>query len=222
MKTGMRVCWLAAATLGLVALVGSRVSAQPPAGKEVPAQMDPAVEEWIKMLIEKLGDKNEAIRDSAREALAVIGQPALPALRNLVVGTDVAKADLAKKLISRIEAAKPPEKDVLLNPGEVMGADGKPLPIDDAVKDLNLTDKQKPQVDRIVNEHKTKTRELNNRARTKKLKKGEIRQEQEKLQEDLVNNLKGVLNKDQMAKVEKKMKQPRQPKQPKKPGGKKA
>lgn len=64
---------------------------------------DREVEAWIKVLIEKVADRHDTIRESARQALASIGQPALPALRRLADSDDSAVATAARTVIGRIE-----------------------------------------------------------------------------------------------------------------------
>jgi hypothetical protein len=64
---------------------------------------DPAVDAWVGVLIGKITDPHDTIRDSARGALVGVGRPALPALQRLADGDDGAKAVAAKKVIAMIE-----------------------------------------------------------------------------------------------------------------------
>jgi hypothetical protein len=64
---------------------------------------DPALEAWVKTLIDKITDPHDMIRDSARGALVQIGHPAIPQLHKLVEGDDAAKALAARKVIMMIE-----------------------------------------------------------------------------------------------------------------------
>jgi hypothetical protein len=67
---------------------------------------DPAVEAWVKVLLDKITDPHDTIRDSARAAVVNVGPPALPALRQLADGDDGAKATAARKLIGAIEGSR--------------------------------------------------------------------------------------------------------------------
>ena len=79
-----------------------RGGAQPtPGGRG--ERSDPAVDAWVRVLIEKITDPHDTIRDSARGALVGVGRPALPALERLADGNDGAKAVAAKKVIAMIE-----------------------------------------------------------------------------------------------------------------------
>src|SRR5205807_1483447 len=108
-----------AAAAAAVALALGVAAAQPPAGKgekkdttkgappraTPPAETksDPAVEAWVKILGEKMTDRHDAVRDSARAALVAIGEPALPALRKLTDSDDGATATAAQRVIEQIE-----------------------------------------------------------------------------------------------------------------------
>src|SRR4051794_24684871 len=97
-----------AAGVGLLFL--GVTTAQPPRGRDdkrgpgdrkgpdAPAKADPAVEAWVKTLTEKLTDKNDAVRDSARAALVQVGPAALPVLKKLADGKDEALATAAKSV----------------------------------------------------------------------------------------------------------------------------
>ena len=71
-----------------------------PAAKADKADKD--VEAYVNSLLPKISDRHDSIRDSAREALAAIGEPALPALKKLADGDDGAAAEAAKNVIARI------------------------------------------------------------------------------------------------------------------------
>lgn len=64
---------------------------------------DPAVDGWLKVLVEKMNDPHDTVRESARAAIVAIGPAALPTLRQLADGPDGAKAVAARKLIGMIE-----------------------------------------------------------------------------------------------------------------------
>src|SRR5437764_289103 len=80
-----------------------REGPKPPPGKEQPGKADPAVESWVKLLAEKMTDRHDTIRESARQALVAIGRPAVPMLRKMAEGDDGATAEAARKVIARIE-----------------------------------------------------------------------------------------------------------------------
>jgi hypothetical protein len=64
---------------------------------------DPQVEAWLAILLAKITDPHDTVRDSARGAVVAVGQPALPALQKLADGDDSAKAVAARKLITAIQ-----------------------------------------------------------------------------------------------------------------------
>jgi hypothetical protein len=64
---------------------------------------DPAVEGWLNVLVEKMNDPHDTVRDSARAGIVAIGPAALPTLRRLADGDDGAKAVAARKLIATIQ-----------------------------------------------------------------------------------------------------------------------
>lgn len=70
---------------------------------------DAVVDAWVKVLIEKITDPHDTVRDSARGALVGVGPPALPALQALADGTDPAKAVAARKLIAAIQGNRGPQ-----------------------------------------------------------------------------------------------------------------
>jgi hypothetical protein len=64
---------------------------------------DPQVEAWLAILLTKITDPHDTVRDSARGAVVAVGQPALPALQKLADGDDTAKAVAARKMIAAIQ-----------------------------------------------------------------------------------------------------------------------
>lgn len=74
-----------------------------PGGPRGPGASDPAVEAWLQVLVERMNDPHDTIRDSARAGIVAIGPPALPLLHRLAEGPDSAKAVAARRLISAIE-----------------------------------------------------------------------------------------------------------------------
>ncbi len=67
------------------------------------SRTDPALEAWIKCLSERMVDRNDTIRDSARVALVALGPDALPCMKKLAAGDDGATAIAARKVITLIE-----------------------------------------------------------------------------------------------------------------------
>lgn len=120
MKVNRRIAGVALACIGVGGLIVGGLEAQSPTperGKGPPAsrnerggerpptpRTDPALESWIKTLIEKITDPHDEIRDSARAGLISIGDPAVPALGALAEGPDAAKATAARKLIQAIRS----------------------------------------------------------------------------------------------------------------------
>jgi len=75
----------------------------PPGDKKGPApKSDAVVDAWLKVLLEKITDPHDTVRDSARGAVVAIGPAAIPALQKLAEGNDPAKAVAAQKLIHAI------------------------------------------------------------------------------------------------------------------------
>jgi hypothetical protein len=111
MRKRLHLCWLAAGALGLAAGVVFLAGAQPTGagkrdGKEKAetARVDAALDAWVHQLTERMTDRHDSIRQSARLALVAIGKPALPSLKKLAQGEDGASAEAAKKVIRRIES----------------------------------------------------------------------------------------------------------------------
>jgi hypothetical protein len=66
------------------------------------AKPDPQVEAWLAILLTKITDPHDVVRESARGAVVAVGPPAIPALEKLANGDDSAKAVAARKLIHAI------------------------------------------------------------------------------------------------------------------------
>ncbi|HEY1191632.1 MAG TPA: hypothetical protein VGE74_28625, partial [Gemmata sp.] len=77
---------------------------------------DPVVDAWVAILVSKITDPHDTVRDSARGALVGVGPAAIPALQKLADGDDPAKAVAARKLIAAIGGRGP-------------GAPGRPGPM---------------------------------------------------------------------------------------------
>lgn len=78
---------------------------------------DPVVDAWVAVLIAKITDPHDTVRDSARGALVGVGPPALPALQALADGNDPAKAVAARKLIGAIQGNRGPQGPPQQGPG---------------------------------------------------------------------------------------------------------
>src|SRR5438067_10690199 len=110
MRNHLHLCWFAAGALGLTAGVMFLAGAQPTvAGKSSKEKaetlkVDAALDAWVHQLAEKMTDRHDSIRHSARLALVALGRPAVPALKKLAEGEDGASAEAAKKVIRRIES----------------------------------------------------------------------------------------------------------------------
>lgn len=70
--------------------------------KKGPPKADPTVEAWLKVVMEKITDPHDVVRDSARDAVISVGPPAIRALETLAEGGDAAKAEAARRLIHAI------------------------------------------------------------------------------------------------------------------------
>jgi hypothetical protein len=68
-----------------------------------PQKADPQVDAWLAILLTKITDPHDTVRDSARGAIVAVGSGALPALKKLADGDDSAKAVAARKMIAAIE-----------------------------------------------------------------------------------------------------------------------
>lgn len=96
---------------------------RPPAGEpgERPApKPDAAVDAWVKVLLEKIADQHDTVRDSARAALVHVGPQAIPALKQLAEGNDNVKAVAARNVIAMIERGNQPGR----GPGRDFGGFG--------------------------------------------------------------------------------------------------
>jgi len=229
-------------------------------GKPAPGRADPAVEAWLKTLTDKMTDRHDTLRDSARAGIIAIGQPALPALRKLAESDDDATATAARKLIQHIQHGPPFPGGTPMGgqpgapgpggpgfpgggpgggpggpggpgggpgfpggpggPGPGPGGPGggpggpgfpgggpggSPPALEQALRDLKLSEKQRKQVEDILQAHHKKAREAH-----------------EKVREELLKDMKRVLDADEYKHFEealKKMGQPGPGGPPRGPGG---
>jgi hypothetical protein len=106
------------------------------------------------------------------------------------------------------EAKKAPEKEAKKSPEQPR----PPMPprglrvgggaLARIVRDLKLDDKQKAKVEEILTDHQKKARELFQKIRSRELDRTKARQAFQELTQSLQKDLKGVLNEEQMKKVE--------------------
>jgi hypothetical protein len=92
-----------------------------PGPAQTPPKADPQVEAWLAVLLTKITDPHDTVRDSARGAVVAVGREALPALQKLADGDDTAKAVAARKLIAAIHGHGHPAA-----PGMPFGGMGHP------------------------------------------------------------------------------------------------
>jgi Spy/CpxP family protein refolding chaperone len=180
----------------------------PPPGERGrgPAKADASVEAWVKVLTDKMNDPHDTVRDSARAALLAVGPEAVPALQKLTEGDDSAKAATARKLIGAIAGSQrgpggpgqpggfgpmPPQPPG--RPGEA----GRPNPLDRILAELDLTDKQKQQVEAVRAAHQKKAQEVIEKVRAGQIDRQDVRTAMDKLSEDATKELKDVLTADQ-------------------------
>ena len=112
MKVFANVPWTTAA-LAVALLAANAMAAGPkdkdakskkaPAKTETPVKIDKNVEAWVKTLTDKIADRYDTIRESARHALVAMGKAALPSLHKVAEGADGASAEAAKHVIAAIE-----------------------------------------------------------------------------------------------------------------------
>ncbi len=88
------------------------------------AKPDKELDAWIKSLAEKMTDRHDTIRNSARNALISIGSPALPALRQMSQSSDPVTATAAKNVANQIQMTQPFNRLVMGMPGNPMGIRG--------------------------------------------------------------------------------------------------
>ena len=220
MKTNQRMTWRAAVAMTLALLVVSLALAQQPSrgrdgGREPPAKGDAALDAWIKILTDKITDRHDSIRESAREALVVVGRPALPALKKLAEGDDGADAEAARKIIARIENGGRPGPGfpgwpggLPGSPGDIPGVPGGiPNPmfnwqgvIGPVLSTLDLTERQKTKVAEIF--PRLLMEETARQAREGPPKPDEIPAVQERLLNAYLKELKTMLTEEQFKKAE--------------------
>jgi Spy/CpxP family protein refolding chaperone len=214
---------------GADAQPGRRKGDDTPAKEE--AKASPELEAWIKTLTEKMTDRQDSIRDSARAALVSIGRPALPELQKLADGKDAATAEAAKQVIARIERGGRNTGGPGGFPGGPGGFPGRPGGTDDnprrpgggtgpgnnsppvgagmvdrALRDLDLSDKQKAKLEDIKTAQQKKLADLAEKAREGKLDGDELRKTFEKNREEMIKDIEAVLTRDQIDKFEKALK----------------
>ncbi|HMF20042.1 MAG TPA: hypothetical protein VKE98_22740 [Gemmataceae bacterium] len=176
---------------------------------------------WVQVLAKNIADRHDTVRESARAALVSVGKPALPTLKQIAAGKDDAAADAARRLIARIQAddsppvvkpikdsdpvpVKKPEK-ARPDKGERKGFGGikgfplpgslaknfgqsRPDPVTSALKNVKLSKEQQTKVDGIRKSYDKKTKE----------QRQKFLEEQKKLHDGMLNDVKGALTPDQL------------------------
>ena len=161
--------------------------------------------------------------------------PMLPALQKLADGKDAASAEAAKLVIARIEGGRGTGgRGTGSFPGGIPGGrgpgggggGGEPGTnprgpggfgggggfgsasgsVDQALKDLDLSDKQKAKLEDIKVAQQKKLADLMEKSRDGKLDREELRTTFEKNREEMLTDIKAVLTKDQIEKFEKALK----------------
>ncbi len=92
--------WWTVGLLCLLAVVAAPVLA---VQSDTPADPQAQVDAWVQSLAAHLTDSNEVIANSARTGLVAVGRPAVPALQKIADGSDTTKAEVARRVIQRIE-----------------------------------------------------------------------------------------------------------------------
>ena len=92
---------------------------------------DATVDAWLGVLLTKITDPHDTVRDSARGAVVAVGPQAIPALERLANGDDAAKAVAARKLIGAITGGGPrgPQGPAFGGPGPQGPQFGGPGPM---------------------------------------------------------------------------------------------
>lgn len=239
-----------AAVLGLALLLLQGAEAQP-GGKgkgkqrgDDPAPMEdakasPELQTWIKTLTDKMTDRQDSIRDSARAALVSIGRPALPELQKLADGRDSASSEAAKQVIARIERGG---RTGGFGPGGGFpggGGGGGTRPggggaggggnapttpsgfgtVDRALKDLDLSEKQKTKLEDIKAAQVKKFTDLTEKARDGKIDVEELQKAFAKNRDEMIKDIEAVLTRDQIDQFEKALKDAPPPNPGTRPGG---
>ncbi|WP_439621835.1 hypothetical protein [Gemmata sp.] len=188
---------------------------------------DATVDAWVKVLVEKIADPHDTVRDSARAALVHVGPQAVPALKKLADGDDTVKAVAARNVIAMIERGPQPGRPGRGDPmgpggerpgqaGERPGGDrpgpggpmgpggpgGGPGGMGRALGELNLTEKQEKQAREIIAAHGKKVMEFGEKLRDGAVDREAAREGFEKLRGELMKELKGVLDAEQVKKLE--------------------
>ena len=188
-------------------------------------RVDPQVEAWVKILVEKITDPHDEIRDSARAALVAVGRPALATLTPLANGTDGAKATAATKLVEAIEKANPRTAPVAGGPVNQLRSEqprpGNPMPgqpgvnpFEAIVDDLGLNDKQRKQVEDIHEALRRKNDELREQVNDGKLDREEAHEKRKIMHEDMFKAMKSLLSEEQFKKFQESFRNAARPPRP--------
>jgi len=178
------------------------------------ARVDPAVTAWVKILVDKITDPHDEIRDSARAALVAVGRPALATLQPIVTGSDGAKATAARKLVDAIEATQQRTPPVTARANDrPPGAPGV-NPFEAIIDELGVNDKQRQKIEEIHESLRRKNDELRQEVADGKLERDDAREKRHALHEDMFKELKEILTPEQFTKFEEAFKNAAKPPRP--------
>ena len=94
-----------------------------------PPKPDKELEAWIKILGEKMTDRNDNIRNSARKALVGMGTAAVYSLKEMSESKDAATAVAAKNVMMEIHRSSMQKNMMMPRPGmPIPGFKGMPMP----------------------------------------------------------------------------------------------
>ena len=88
----------------------------------LPPKPDKELEAWIKILAEKMTDRNDDIRNSARKALVSVGPAAMFSLKEMTESKDAATAVAARNVMMEIGRSSMQQKMMMQRGGMPFGA----------------------------------------------------------------------------------------------------
>jgi hypothetical protein len=188
-----------------------------PGDRKGPPKSDPTVDAWVKVCLEKITDPHDTVRDSARAAILAVGPAAIPALEKLAEGGDPAKVVAAQKLITAIRHGPHgpgPQGPAFgprgpMNPMNPRRPDGnRPNPnatLERLLGDLQLNEKQQKGMQEALEVHGKKLREFSEQLRDGKIDRKDVPEAMEKLQKELLADVKKVLSEEQFKKLQERL-----------------
>jgi hypothetical protein len=175
--------------------------------KKEQAKTDEDVEAWVQMLLKRITDRHDTIRESARAALVAVGKPAMPALEKLAKGDDSATASAARSVIMHIkqESMRPrfgPYGGGRGGPFGGRGGAAGPFAIEQAINELKLDKEQKAKVGEVLKAHHERMQKMFQDLQGGRPDPEKMRTGFDKIRKDLLADMKKILTKDQFAKFE--------------------